>query len=296
MPLFHLNESDIKQVEEAEVSEEKLRGLFEKHGLAMIEAGLRFVDRNVGVRSGFIDTLALDANRRPVVIEYKTNQEDTPSALVQALSYVNGIVDREAEFERLIRNRLDDIPRGSEIGFDRPRIVLVAPGFELQVIEAAKQSAIPILAVEYRVYESGKSHTFATSSRFNGETARRASGVRRATSLNDHFEGGYGSSLPIFERLASQIKRLYRVEPSPRQDYIGFKDTGNLFAWVWVKTGGKLDLGVNLPAGEHAGFELAPKSWEDSYGRVTHYARLKGPADVTAEVINGVRRSHDRSL
>ena len=113
--------------------------------------------------------------------------------------------------------------------------------------------------------------------------------------MDDHFEGGYGASRPIFDRLSSEIKQLFNVEPSPRQDYIGFKDTGNLFAWVWVKAGGKIDLGVNLPAGEHAGFELAPKSWEDSYGRVTHFARLQRPEGVTADVIEGVKKSRDRS-
>jgi hypothetical protein len=297
MPLFQLSDEEIKPILEADVSEEKLRGLFERHGLAMIESGLRFADRNVGVRSGFIDTLALDSKRRPVVIEYKTDQADTPSALVQALSYVNGIVEREADFDRLFRSRLTGLTRETEIDFDDPRIVLVAPGFELQVIEAAKQASVTILALEYKVYATGESHTFATTIRYDGETTRRTPGARKASSIEDHFgSGGYKESKPTFERLASEIRRTFRVEPSYRQDYIVFKDTGNLFAWVFAYTRGQITVGINLPAGEHPGFELAPKSWADSYPRITHVAKLRRPKDVSKEVLSGLKRSHDRSL
>jgi Domain of unknown function (DUF5655)/Endonuclease NucS len=297
VPLFHLTRDEVRRVSESEISEEKLRGLFEKHGLAMIEAGLRFVDRNVGVRSGFIDTLALDAKNRPVVIEYKVDQGDTPSALVQALSYVNGVVEREADFDRLIRARAVGGVKGIEIDFDNPRIVLVAPGFDLQVIEAARQAAVSTLALEYKVYVAGNGHTFATSERFNSETSRRAAGGPKAYSLDYHFgTGGYRESKPIFEKLAATVKGLYRVDPTFRQYYIGFKDTGNLFGWAFAYAGGLVTLGVRLPPGEHPGFELAPKSWTDSYPRITHVAKLRDPANISKEVVAGIRKSHDASV
>ncbi|MBS7633131.1 DUF91 domain-containing protein [Candidatus Bathyarchaeota archaeon] len=73
-----------------EISEKELQQTVEKD-LNMLEEGLLFVDHFVPVGVGIIDTLALDKNKNPVVIEYKVQEGEDETALLQSLSYANWV-------------------------------------------------------------------------------------------------------------------------------------------------------------------------------------------------------------
>lgn len=53
---------------------------------------------------GKIDTLALDKNSRPVIIEYKEDKSSTVS--LQGLYYVDWLVENKVEFEKLVKLKL----------------------------------------------------------------------------------------------------------------------------------------------------------------------------------------------
>ena len=53
---------------------------------------------------GRIDTLAIDNDNRPVIIEYKADKSST--VLLQGLYYMDWLVDNKAEFEKVVRNKL----------------------------------------------------------------------------------------------------------------------------------------------------------------------------------------------
>lgn len=53
-----------------DLGEDEIREVFEKN-LGIIEEGLEYIDSDVQIGTGRIDTLALDEKNRPVFIEYK---------------------------------------------------------------------------------------------------------------------------------------------------------------------------------------------------------------------------------
>ena len=65
---------------------------------------------------GRIDTLGIDKNGSPCIIEYKKNQND--NVINQGLSYLRWLLDHKADFEILCQSREISI----EIDWDSPRI------------------------------------------------------------------------------------------------------------------------------------------------------------------------------
>jgi RecB family endonuclease NucS len=60
----------LKSLSDTEIKEMDIQKLFEKH-TQDFEEGLKYVSSLVGIGVGVIDTLAVDDDNRPVIIEYK---------------------------------------------------------------------------------------------------------------------------------------------------------------------------------------------------------------------------------
>ncbi|MFJ6485876.1 hypothetical protein ACIQK6_37975 [Streptomyces sp. NPDC091682] len=99
--------------------------------LTLIEAnmetmlGIRFLASKypTGRHRGRIDSLGLDENGTPVIIEYKRSRDK--ELLPQALSYLAWLEDNHHEFERLVADRLGSEAAGS-VDRSNPRVVCVA--------------------------------------------------------------------------------------------------------------------------------------------------------------------------
>lgn len=101
---------------------------------------------------GRIDTLGLDENGSPVVIEYKKGSDS--GVLSQAVSYLSWLDSAHHEFEALVRKVL-----GAEaaecIDWRRPRMVCIAAGFSHHDRVAVQRLPERIDLVRYRVFEGG---------------------------------------------------------------------------------------------------------------------------------------------
>jgi len=71
---------------QVEVGEAKIQKEFESN-LGLIEDNLQHVDSYVRIGNGVIDTLAIDDDLRPVVIEFKKPDASEQDAMIQALDY-----------------------------------------------------------------------------------------------------------------------------------------------------------------------------------------------------------------
>jgi hypothetical protein len=93
--------------EVTDLKEDEIRVAFEKD-LQLLEDGLEYVDSEVQMGTGRIDTLAIDEKNRPVFIEYKRRGEFDKDALVQLMDYLSWFVRDEmhlAHLEKYIRKR-----------------------------------------------------------------------------------------------------------------------------------------------------------------------------------------------
>ena len=106
MPIFKISGKKVERIKPIQFSgsdrEKQLQTLIEKNLETTFDMTFISTEHPTSL-GGRIDTLAIDRDRRPVIIEYK---EDTSSTvLLQGLFYMDWLVENKAEFEKLVRLR-----------------------------------------------------------------------------------------------------------------------------------------------------------------------------------------------
>ncbi|GGT26107.1 DUF5655 domain-containing protein [Streptomyces purpureus] len=117
--------------------------------------GIRFVVSEYATgpwHRGRIDTLGLDENGTPVVIEFKKGSDS--GVLSQAVSYLSWLRSAQHEFEALVRKVLG-AEAAESIDWRRPRMVCIAAGFSHHDRVAVQWLPERIDLVRYRVFEGG---------------------------------------------------------------------------------------------------------------------------------------------
>lgn len=97
---------------------------------------------------GRIDTLGLDENGSPVVIEYKKGSDR--GVLSQAVSYLSWLDSARHEVEALVRKVLG-LEAAESIDWRRPRMVCIAAGFSHHDRVAVQRLPERIDLVRYRI-------------------------------------------------------------------------------------------------------------------------------------------------
>jgi predicted transport protein len=101
---------------------------------------------------GRIDTLGLDENGTPVVIEYKRGSDS--GVLSQAVSYLSWLESAHYEIEALVRKALG-AEAAETIDWRQPRMVCIAAGFSHHDRVAVQRLPERIDLVRYRLFEAG---------------------------------------------------------------------------------------------------------------------------------------------
>ncbi|GHI94133.1 MULTISPECIES: DUF5655 domain-containing protein [Streptomyces] len=117
--------------------------------------GIRFVASEYATgpwHRGRIDTLGLDENGSPVVIEFKKGSDS--GVMSQAVSYLGWLRSAQHEFEALVRKVLG-AEAAESIDWRRPRMVCIAAGFSHHDRAAVQWLPERIDLVRYRVFEGG---------------------------------------------------------------------------------------------------------------------------------------------
>lgn len=126
--LFKLYEGSVTELEGKSVAVEKsLQTIIEKHLEVML--GIRFLATEYSTgktHGGRIDTLGLDENNAPVIIEYKRSINE--NVINQGLYYLDWLLDHKAEFTLLVMKKY-----GSDVAelidWSTPRLLCIAGGF-----------------------------------------------------------------------------------------------------------------------------------------------------------------------
>lgn len=102
--LFQVSEGSVKELAAKSVTVEKsLQELMEKHLEAFL--GVRFLASEYSTgktHGGRIDTLGIDENGCPVIIEYKRSLNE--NVINQGLYYLDWLLDHKGEFELLVQD------------------------------------------------------------------------------------------------------------------------------------------------------------------------------------------------
>jgi len=135
MPIFRIHNSKAAQVsvkEDGFGNEAELRDLFAANLDEIL--GVRFLEKEYPTTDGRIDTLGIDENNSPVIIEYKW--KDNEEVLAQGLFYFNWLMKNKKHFELLVDKKLGG---DTKVNWEQPRVVLIAQGFSRYILGAVQQ-------------------------------------------------------------------------------------------------------------------------------------------------------------
>ncbi|WPW26424.1 transporter [Streptomyces atratus] len=114
--------------------------------------GVRFLASEYGtgpVHGGRIDSLGLDENGSPVIVEYKRSTD--AGVIHQGLFYLSWMVDHRSEFEHLVRDRLG-LTAASQVLWSGPRLICVAGDFTRYDVHAVREHRRSVDLVRYRFF------------------------------------------------------------------------------------------------------------------------------------------------
>jgi len=149
--LFRTENGQVDQLEGRSVAVEKsIQTLIEEHLDTFL--GVRFLASEFSTgpkHGGRIDTLGLDENGYPVIIEYKRSLNE--NVINQGLFYLDWLMDHRGDFELLVRKRLGE-EAGEELDWSGPRLLCIAGDFTKYDGHAIRQINRNIELLRYQRY------------------------------------------------------------------------------------------------------------------------------------------------
>lgn len=133
--------------------EKPLQNLIEKNLEVLL--GIRFLATEYSTgktHAGRIDTLGLDENDCPVILEYKRSSAE--NVINQGLFYLDWLMDHQAEFRILVLERYG-LEASKAIDWYSPRLVCVAADFTKYDGHAVQQMNRNIELIRYRQFGQG---------------------------------------------------------------------------------------------------------------------------------------------
>ncbi|MWB79871.1 DUF91 domain-containing protein [Pseudooceanicola sp. 216_PA32_1] len=128
--------------------EKSLQTLFEQNLESLL--GVRFLESEYSTtHGGRMDTLGIDENGYPVIIEYKRTHSE--NVINQGLFYLDWLMDHRGDFELLVRDALGK-DAALAIEWSAPRLICIASDFTKYDTHAVKQMSRNIELIRYRKF------------------------------------------------------------------------------------------------------------------------------------------------
>lgn len=252
MPIFVLSGDKLQKLSPRSIDKEKeLQTLVERNLSEVL--GLHFLATEYTTTfGGRIDTLAVDTNGAPVIIEYKRGRND--NVINQGLSYLKWLKSQKKEFfEKLIVDKLGpELASKIELDWSNPRVICIAESYSKFDIDTVEVVPLRIELMRYRFYEQGvlaldavnvpEAHIVAL------DVAQHAPDEKEQIDIGAHLAKASSEIGELFETLRERITSIDEsvVEKATKM-YVAYRVTNN-FAEVMV---GRSQLKIHLRAIEY---------------------------------------------
>lgn len=147
--LFKVENGVAKELKgQASDLEKPLQTLIEANLLPML--GIRFVATEYATgrtHAGRIDSLGLDENNSPVILEYKRSVGE--NVINQGLYYLDWLMDHQAEFKLQVMEKLG-VAAAADIDWTSPRVLCIAADFTKYDAHAVQQISQSVELIRYR--------------------------------------------------------------------------------------------------------------------------------------------------
>jgi predicted transport protein len=172
--------------------EKSLQTVIEKNLEPLL--GIRFLasEQDTGPKhGGRIDTLGIDENGCPVIIEYKRSTNE--NVITQGLFYLDWLLDHQAEFKLLVLEKLGK-KAAEEIDWSAPRLLCIAGDFTRYDGHAVQQMSRNIELIRYRRF---------------GDALLLFELVNASSAQSGPVKGGYKTISATLEELQGPFRDLY---------------------------------------------------------------------------------------
>ena len=240
LKLFRISDNGVVEIHGSAVALEKsLQELIESHLEDFI--GVRFLASEFSTgkeHGGRMDTLGIDENGFPVIMEYKRSANQ--NVINQGLFYLDWLMNHKRDFQWLVLEKIGK-DSADNVDWSAPRLICIAGDFTKYDEHAVKQMNRNIELIRYRRYDSDLllfDLVNTTSVTVSGDSPGSAGGQARTSSgsktVSEYLEQAPADLVDLYEALKAHLVALGDdVQIKTLQDYFAFKRIKN-FACVEV--------------------------------------------------------------
>ena len=241
--------------------EKGLQGLIEANLEPLF--GVRFVATEFSTgqkHRGRIDTLGLDQDGSPVIVEYKLTSHD--NVINQGLFYLDWLMDRRGDFELAVQSKIGE----THVTWDAPRLILLAGSFSRYDQYAVNRIDERIELWTYTLYEQGllavdllsreevPNPKESGAAKVSGNTSKVKSvtASKPTYDVNHHVSKMSPATQALFALLRDEIINLGDdVTERFLNQYIGYRRLKNFAEVVGLR--GKLNVFIDGPVRDDPG-------------------------------------------
>jgi predicted transport protein len=239
MAIFLTTNSSAKQLKKQNFRNEKELQTFVEQNMESL-FGIRFLASEFTTskqHGGRIDSLGLDENNSPVIIEYKWDKKD--NIINQGLFYLDWLVDHKGDFQLLVQNKLGN---NIDVDFGSPRVLLVAQTFSKYDQYAINRMAENIELWGYSHYEDNIFELKLVASSQAKKATNTAKQITKVNyeeySVEDHIKNKSEQIKELFSALREKIFALeseQKIEENPRKHYVSYRTNKN-FSYIHIQS------------------------------------------------------------
>ena len=269
MALFKINGPVVKKITAKDLDLERtLHSLFENNLEEILN--IVFLAHEYSTGWGRMDTLGIDKNGSPCIIEYKKNQND--NVINQGLAYLQWLLDHKADFEKLVEQHfigIHDSPIVTwdgkivdkiKIDWDSPRVICIAESYNKFDIATADLVPINIELFRYRIYDENILYVEPenyqkvkiSTSGIVQKAKKQKEGqekLQKTYSVDDHLKNTTEKIKALYLKLREKIISIDEsIKEEPKKLYIAYKLATN-FVDVEVRSK-DIKIFLNVKSGQ----------------------------------------------
>lgn len=280
----------VKNLTNIDLDEKEIQKAFESN-LESIEEGLRYIGSFIPIGTGVIDTLAIDDENNPVIIEFKKKGDFDEEALIQVMNYYSWFVSDENHVLYLKNLARKSSQKIEDLGSDL-RLIIVLSDVKERVKNACWALEPKIKIVEYFISKDSKGEIqiipkVAIDTSVGGERE-----VKLPKTEDEHFKGKEDLK-QLYDELISIIREKIniKIKPNPApQDYIALANRKN-FCGIHIKTKFlRLDL-LLTPEEVETNPRLIGHTWNDEWS----FVRVSSKNEIDEDLIKWIKIAYDKA-
>jgi len=206
MAIFKIQNQKAQKLKIKKLKNEKqLQQIFEDNLEEIL--GIRFLASEfVTTHGGRIDTLGLDEDASPVIIEYKKSEKD--NVINQGLFYLDWLVDHKGDFEILVQKELG---QNTKVNWDAPRLILIAQSYNEYDKYAVNRISENIELKKYILYDNDVlfvDNIVLPRKKESTKKTRKTKVTYKEYSVEDHLKEKSKKIKDLFKEVQEKILNL----------------------------------------------------------------------------------------